>query len=144
MERDPDFYYREAKKKVKARKGFYNHLTSYVSVITVLALINIFTSPWHLWFIYPAMGWGIAIVFQYFAVFGAPGIEKADREWEEREIEAEIDRMRNQDRSRQRRFAPDHNNQEEEDDIVPDPPDEELELKEFKKLRKEWDDSDFV
>ncbi|MEO1517797.1 MAG: 2TM domain-containing protein [Bacteroidota bacterium] len=125
--------YELAKKKVEKKKGFYQHLTTYVSVIGVLALINLFTTPGRFWFIFPALAWGISIAIHYFSVFGIPGGPDLSEEWEEAEIEAEMERMR-----RHRR----HNTRTEED-VVPNP-EEELELKEFKKLRKEWDDSDFV
>ena len=61
---------RRAKKRANAELGFYSHLTSYLSVMAMLALINIFTTryPWFLW---PAMGWGIGIFSHYMAVFGS-------------------------------------------------------------------------
>ncbi len=60
---------KRAKKRANAELGFYSHLTSYLSVIAMLALINIFTTryPWFLW---PALGWGIGIFSHYMAVFG--------------------------------------------------------------------------
>lgn len=149
MNQDEDLIYQKAKKKVKAKKEFYKHLSAYVSVISVLAIINIFTSPFHFWFIYPAMGWGIAIVFQYFDVFGIPGIPSGGnptQEWEEEEIEKEVNRMRRTKRYSTPPPSTDEVVPELEEDIVPDPPapEDELELKEFKKLRKDWDDTDFV
>lgn len=61
---------RRAKKRANAELGFYSHLTSYLSVMAMLALINIFTTryPWFLW---PALGWGIGIFSHYMAVFGS-------------------------------------------------------------------------
>lgn len=61
---------KRARSRANAEYGFYSHLTSYLSVIAMLALINIFTTryPWFLW---PAMGWGIGIFSHYMAVFGS-------------------------------------------------------------------------
>ena len=50
-----------------------------------------------------------------------------DEDWEEREIQRELAKIRRKNNINS-----------------PIEPDEELELKEFKKLRKEWDDQDFV
>lgn len=125
--------YQLAKKKVKQKKGFYQHLSVYMAVNAFLAFINFATEPWDIWFIFPAASWGIAIAIHYLNVFGFPltgGI--MTQEWEAREIEKEMDKLDLQNPP-QRRPAP------------PAPkPDEELELREFKKLRNEWDDQEFV
>lgn len=65
---------KRAKKRANAEYGFYSHLTSYLSVIAMLALINIFTTryPWFLW---PALGWGIGIFSHYMAVFGSRALK---------------------------------------------------------------------
>ena len=124
MPSDP---YKIAKKKVKAKKEFYRHLTSFVIVNTFLFALNMFTSPFHYWFIYPLMGWGLGLASHYFSVFGIPGAGSLDEQWEEKEIEKELRKM-----------------DKENDTELELPEDEELELKEFKKLRKDWEDSDFV
>lgn len=76
--------YLKAQKKVEEIKGFYANLSSYIVVITGLAILNIITSPNHLWFLYPALGWGMGVVahgmkaFDYMPVF--------NKEWEERKV----------------------------------------------------------
>lgn len=76
---------------VRKLKGFYLHLTQYVIVMTVLALINGFTTPHKLWVIWPALGWGIgllthaAAVFQFIPFFGA--------EWEKKQVEKRLGRQ---------------------------------------------------
>ena len=64
---------RRAKSRAHAELGFYSHLMSYLGVMAMLALINIFTTryPWFLW---PAMGWGIGLFAHYMAVFGSQKI----------------------------------------------------------------------
>lgn len=113
---------RKARKKVKLKKAFFYHLSIYFIVIAFLICINIFSSPNDIWFQYPALSWGLAILIHGLATFGVPGINKA---WEEKAIDKEL-----------RKIDP-----TDEDVTMPE---DELELKEFRKLRKEWDDSDFV
>jgi hypothetical protein len=99
--------YHKAKKKVKAKKGFYMHFGSFCA--TTL--------------------WGIGIVSHYIAVFGIAGPSGED--WEEQELEKEMRKIKRQ-----------HFVEAEEENITL--PADELELKEFKKLRDEWEDKDFV
>lgn len=121
--------YQKAKKRVKVKKGFYSHLGVYLAMFGFFFLMNILTYDGELWFFFPMLPWGISIVIHYFAVFGLPG-GKMSEQWEEKELEKEVER--------QRRIK---------GVTAPAPlelPEEELELREFKKLRKDWDDKDFV
>lgn len=76
--------YQRAKARVEALRGFYIHLTVYVIVNLFLFLLNIFTSPDALWFYWPLLGWGIAIVLHAVSVFGIGRLASAD--WEEKKI----------------------------------------------------------
>ena len=52
----------------RRRMAFYRYLSSYIIVIGVLFLINSLTpGPW--WFQWPALGWGIGLVFQLKTIF---------------------------------------------------------------------------
>ena len=74
--------YLKAKERVEALRGFYIHLTVYAIVNLGLFFINMITSPETLWFIWPLMGWGIAIALHAVRVFvGSPGSS-----WEEKKI----------------------------------------------------------
>lgn len=64
--------YQSAKKRVEAKMSFYTHLSVYVAIILLLAVINLFSSPGTLWFHWPMMGWGIAVVLHGFVVFFLP------------------------------------------------------------------------
>ena len=119
--------YKTARKKVKAKREFYQHLVTFIFTNLFLFGLNMMTSPGHYWFLYPLMGWSIGLASHYFSVFGIPGKGPLDEKWEAEEIEKELRRM--------------GKHTEEELDIETE---EELELKEFKKLRKDWEDSDFV
>jgi len=117
--------YQQARKTVRKKKAFYQHLGAYLAVIGFLFTVNVMDGLWELWFIYPAAGWGIGLAIHYLNTFGFPFTKGVmSPEWEEREIEKEMDKLEG---------FPER----------PEP-DEELELKEFKKLRSEWDDQEFV
>ncbi len=121
--------YKKAKKKVKAKKGFYAHLGVYITMFVFFFIMNILNFDGEIWFFYPMLPWGISIAIHYFTVFGLPG-GKMSSKWEEEEMEKEMER--------QRRIR---------GVVAPEPlelPEDELELREFRKLRKEWDDKDFV
>ena len=74
-----------AKKKVDNLKGFYSNLLAYCLVIPFLIFINLMTSSGHYWFWYPAIGWGIGIVFHAVGVFNHTSFFGHD--WEERKIQ---------------------------------------------------------
>jgi signal transduction histidine kinase len=62
---------RRARRRAAAQFGFYVHLVSYLGVISLLALINLLTSPWIPWFLWPAGGWGVGVFAHYMGVFGS-------------------------------------------------------------------------
>jgi hypothetical protein len=66
---EKDITFQRAKKRVEALRGFYIHLIVYVIVNLFLFLLNIMTSPDVLWFYWPLLGWGIAIVVHAISVF---------------------------------------------------------------------------
>ncbi|WP_454047872.1 2TM domain-containing protein [Chryseobacterium sp. Marseille-Q8038] len=72
--------YRKASRRVKDLKEFYGNLTSYGIVIPFLAILNLMTAPGYLWFLWPALGWGVGIAFHAISVFGI------GKNWEERKI----------------------------------------------------------
>ncbi|MCJ7934002.1 MAG: 2TM domain-containing protein [Chryseobacterium sp.] len=72
--------YKKASKRVKELKEFYGNLTSYCLVIPFLAALNLLTAPGYLWFLWPALGWGVGIAFHAVSVFGI------GRNWEEKKI----------------------------------------------------------
>jgi hypothetical protein len=73
----------QARKQVKKLRDFYSHVTSYLIVNGGLFALNMATSPGHMWFIYPAIGWGIGLAFNAMAVFQFFG---AGKDWEERRV----------------------------------------------------------
>lgn len=83
----------QARRRVKEKKKFYTHLTTYLVMGGFFFTLNVLTSPGNWWFYWPMMGWGIGVAIQYFKVFGFPGSGLGSPEWEERELEKEMKRL---------------------------------------------------
>ena len=75
--------YQKARERVTALRGFYGHLSAYVVVNLGLFLINITMSPERLWFIWPLMGWGIAVALNAVRVLG----REFGSNWEQKKID---------------------------------------------------------
>lgn len=88
MENDRD--YQLAKTRIESRMGFYTHLSVYVAVILLLVVINLLTSPDAIWFQWPMLGWGIAVVLHALSVLVFPGRFTVTDEM----IEKEMGRLR--------------------------------------------------
>lgn len=87
--------YIRAKKKVKAIKGFYVHLTVYVVINVFLILaMAIPSGNWHVFFEWQAYStaifWGIGILFHAFSVFGLDFL--LGKSWEDRKIKEIMDK----------------------------------------------------
>ena len=82
--------YIRAKERVDQLKKFYGNLTSYVFVITGLAILNYYINEWrYMWFLWAAFGWGIGILFHAIATFNLNPFFGKD--WEERKIKEYMD-----------------------------------------------------
>ena len=77
--------------------GFYIHAVQYVVVIAGLAVINLFTNPDYLWFLWAAFGWGIGVAVHGLSVFEI--VNLFGDEWERRQVAKRLARSR-RDRSR--------------------------------------------
>lgn len=76
--------YFKAKKQVEEIKGFYGNLTAYIVINIFFLILNLKTSPEHLWFFLPMLGWGIGVIFHGFKVFNyMPFLSK---NWEDKKI----------------------------------------------------------
>jgi signal transduction histidine kinase len=62
--------YEQARRQASREAGFYVHLMWYGITIGFLFLLNLFTSPFHWWWQWPAFGWGFGIVSHFAGVFG--------------------------------------------------------------------------
>lgn len=119
--------YREAKKRVKSKKEFFEHVTIFGVMSVFFFLLNALTAFGNWWFYWPIFGWGIGVVFHYFEVFGFPGIPQMSEEWEEHQIREEMKRL-------EQTNAP----------YDPDEDYDELELRQVQKEKKKWEDEDLV
>jgi transcriptional regulator with XRE-family HTH domain len=75
---------------VRKIRGFYGHLAKYVIVISALAIFNLIKSPDRIWVIWPALGWGLGLMFHGMRVFGTMPFMNAD--WEKRQVEKYLGR----------------------------------------------------
>ena len=83
--------YKQARKRVEEKKGFFVHFIVYICVNIGLVLIWAFAAgggyPWFLW---PLGGWGIGLLFHFLEVF----VFSRSTGWERREIEKEAEKLR--------------------------------------------------
>ncbi|MEW5676083.1 2TM domain-containing protein [Flavobacterium enshiense] len=89
--------YETARNRVKEIKEFYSHLLAYVVVNLFLMAVNLLTSPEHLWFFWPMLGWGIGITVHAMKTFNF--MPFLGRDWEERKLKEfmeEEERRKNQ------------------------------------------------
>ncbi|AUH49599.1 XRE family transcriptional regulator [Chromobacterium sp. ATCC 53434] len=75
---------------VNRLKRFYRHLIQYVLVMIALAVINLATSPHHLWVMWPALGWGMGLLAHAIGTFELLPILGPD--WERRQVEKRLGR----------------------------------------------------
>ncbi|MFX1419266.1 MAG: 2TM domain-containing protein [Promethearchaeota archaeon] len=81
-----------------AKRGVIYHLTSYISVMLFLFIINFITFPVYYWVIFPSIFWGAAVVLhiilyiQYFSGKAKGGGIFTSRK--EHAIEKELEKMR--------------------------------------------------
>jgi len=61
--------YRQARRRAEAKYGFFVHAAIYIAVMVLLVIINMFTSPGTIWFIWPLTGWGLAVALHGTWVF---------------------------------------------------------------------------
>ena len=127
---------KRAYQQVKKKKGFYSHLAVFISVGIFFFIINMVTmadGDDELWFFFPLLPWSIGLFIHYFSVFGLPGTNILTKDWEDAELEKEMQKLRQKMR---------HYSAEEAD--------EKLDLKEMEQEREQadkkrgWDDNEIV
>lgn len=82
-----DELYREARRRVKDRREFWQHVVSYVIVNAFLIGIWAITGGGYFWPGWVLFGWGIRLVFHAWNTFGQKPITDED-------IRREMERMR--------------------------------------------------
>lgn len=78
--------------KVRKLRGFYSHLMVYCAVMAVLLVANIYTARdgGSLWVIWPALGWGIGVLFDCLKTFSL--LPMYSPAWEKRKVEEMLGR----------------------------------------------------
>ncbi len=61
------------RKVARERVEFKRHLVVYIVIIGFLGLINLLTSRHFPWFLFPAGGWGIGLIFHFLSAYGPLG-----------------------------------------------------------------------
>ncbi len=83
-----DDEYRVARRAVRRRMGFFRHLSTYVTVIAGLLVIDIVTGPEEFWVQWVALVWGVILGVHLVNVFLFDSL--LGREAERRMIEREL------------------------------------------------------
>jgi len=81
---------RLALRHVRRLRDFYSQLATYAAVILMLLVINLLTVPQYLWVVWPALGWGVALVVQAASLWGPKRF--LGPEWERRQLEKRLGR----------------------------------------------------
>jgi transcriptional regulator with XRE-family HTH domain len=81
---------KKALEEVSAIKKFYTSLITYAFVISILFVINFITDASYIWAIWPALGWGIGIVFHGLKVFKTVNLFGAG--WEKKQLEKRLNK----------------------------------------------------
>ena len=61
--------YEEASKRVKAKKGFYSSLATYLVVNVVLIVIWALSGQGYMWFLWPLCIWGVFVLGDFSRTF---------------------------------------------------------------------------
>jgi len=76
--------YQRAQAHVNEVREFYQNVVSYLGVMVMLTVINLFFTPGYFWVKWPMLGWGIGVLFHGLNVFIINS--RAGRNWEEKKI----------------------------------------------------------
>lgn len=80
----------QAQRHVRAIRGFYYNLVTYLFVNILLFIVDYITSPGDWWFYWVSLGWGFGLIIQAWSVFGKS--QMFGSEWEKKKIQDYIDR----------------------------------------------------
>ncbi|MEZ4984573.1 MAG: 2TM domain-containing protein [Saprospiraceae bacterium] len=82
-----------ARKKVRNKKRFIRHFSVFLVVNLFFFFMNMATGG-EVWFIFPTMVWGVPLAIHYLFVYGLPFTKAGTREWEEKQLEKELEKLR--------------------------------------------------
>lgn len=81
---------RDAVDYVRQLRRFYRDLMSYIVINIMLVIVNLVSSPHHLWFYWVTIFWGLGVFYHAINVFGPA--RKFNKNWEERKIQEYLSR----------------------------------------------------
>ena len=82
----------QAMEYVRDIRGFYIHAIQYAVVIAGLAVVNLFTGPEYLWFLWAAFGWGVGLAVHGLGVFEV--VNLFGDGWEKRQVARRLAKSR--------------------------------------------------
>ena len=90
--KDQKINYIQAQRRVNNLKEFYTNLIAFSVVIPILAYIN-YTTNWdYKWFIYPMIGWGIGLIFNFLRVSNHAFF--LGKDWEDKKVKEIMNKER--------------------------------------------------
>ena len=95
---DNEDIYRKARKRVKAKKGFFYHFVAYAGVLAMLYMILKSENETMLPVMIVALSWGIGLATHYLKTFGVEHLEFLgfSPDWEREELEKELENLTRQ------------------------------------------------
>ncbi len=90
LEMSEEEIYEEARRRVKKKRDFYNHLGIYVTVNIVLIIVWALSGRGPLWFLWPLGIWGVFVVWNFMEVF----VLYRGAQSEKAVIEKEVERIK--------------------------------------------------
>lgn len=96
----------KARKKVRSIKRLYIHCSLFVIMSVFFFSLNVLTDPFDMWFFFPILPWSAIVAFHYILVRGIPGSKILSKEWEEEEMERQVELLQNDTSFKESRFLP--------------------------------------
>ena len=84
--------YQRARERAVTKLGFYKHFAVYFLVMLLLIAINMTTSPEYHWYIWPMMGWGLAVAIHAFKAFMGSSEDTVLERMTEKELQEDQNR----------------------------------------------------
>ncbi|MFT4566269.1 MAG: hypothetical protein ACI9FN_001224 [Saprospiraceae bacterium] len=96
----------KARKKVRSIKRLYIHCALFAIMSVFFFALNVLTDPFDMWFFFPILPWSAIVAFHFVLVKGIPGSKILSKEWEEEELERQMDLLQEQTPYSTDRFLP--------------------------------------
>jgi len=135
-----DREHKEAQKRVEKIKKFYKNLASWAGTSIFMLALDFFLTGGITWSKYPVFFWGITIVIDVFQIIR---LQRMDKNWEERQMRRFTGRNY-QPRKTTSAELPGSQQEDYSDELLHQQEREMADLKEYRQLKKPWEDKDLV